>query len=106
MPIVSNLILRYTGELAYPQLSMESSSQLHLVPGTQGMKLRNSCFIILVAGHYLQDFVTVMNKTDSLRWDMKKVAYAVFVLGDLPSTEAETYRHHTTPAVVSTGVLP
>ena len=69
------------------------------------MNVPNVCFIPLVTGPYLQDLATVMQKIDSLGQDLQKIPYAVFLLGDLPSTgQAATYRHHMSPAVVSTQV--
>ena len=67
------------------------------------MNVPNVCFIPLVTGPYLHDLATVMQKIDSLGQDLQKIPYAVFLLGDLPSTgQAATHRHHMSPAVVST----
>ena len=100
------LLFRYNGELVYPQLSLTTVHQFKLVPGTRGMHLPNVCFIPLVAGPYLEDLPTVMQKIDSIGQDMQKIPYAVFLLGDLPSTgQAATYLdYHMSPAVVSTQV--
>ena len=98
--------LRYDGELVYPQVSLTTLSQKKLVPGTRGMNLPNVCFIPLVAGPYLEKLPNVMQKIDSIGQDMQKIPYAVFLLGDLPSTgQAATYLdYHMSPAVVSTQV--
>ena len=92
---------RYIGELPYPQVSLSTSSQLHMKLDTHGMNAPNTCFIPLVAGSLLHDLPTILRKVDSLGQEMQKIPYAIFLLGDHTSMEHDINRHHMSPAVVS-----
>ena len=92
---------RYSGELMYPQVSLSSSSLLHINLGTHGMNAPNTCFISLVAGPLFYDLQSIHRKVDDLGQEMQKIPYAIFLLDDHTSIEPDINRHHMSPAVVS-----
>ena len=97
------LHIRYTGRLPVPhtQISMTSSTPIHLDLGTRGMNSPTKSSIVLVAGSAVDDFQAVMNKIDSLAEDMLMIPYAVVVFVHNTSIVLNTTRHHTSPQVVS-----
>ena len=60
------------------------------------MQWPNVCFIPLVSGSYLANLTSTMRRIDSIGQDMKKI-----LIGDLPTTDPGTHRHHMSPSVVS-----
>ena len=93
--------IRFTGELPYPQLSLNSSSPFNLTLGTHGMNAPNTCWIVLVAGSALHDLHSVITMVDSLGQDMLKIPYAIFLLDDNTDMRLDSHRHAMSPAVVS-----
>ena len=67
--------------------------------GTLGMNRRNKCWVAVVAGSFLDDVQSVLDRVDSLSDEMQMVAYAVFLLGDTGNTGYN--RNHMSAPLVS-----
>ena len=91
----------FSGKLAYPQVSLNSTSALRLSLGTRGMKVRSKCSVVLVAGPALNDIHRTMWKIDYLGQDMMMILYAVVLLVHGEDIIPNTYRHLKSPPVVS-----
>ena len=63
------------------------------------MNRRNKCWVAVVAGSFLDDVQSVLDRVDSLSDEMQMVAYAVFLLGDTGNTRYN--RNHMSAPLVS-----
>ena len=95
-------LIRFYGDLLYPQLFLTSSSNLRIKLGTHGMNAPNTCSVVLVAGSQLVDLSEIMKQVDSLGQEMLKIPYAVVLLSDDATINLTTIRHDMSPAIVST----
>ena len=100
---ILSIIIRFTGELPYPQVSVTPDSQHRMNLAKHGMAAPSTCSVVLVAEHMLPGLQAVMDKVDTLGQDMQKIPYAVIILGD--RTVPFTTRHAMSPPIVSTDII-
>ena len=65
------------------------------------MNAPNRCWVVVVAGSYLDDVQSVLDRIDSLSDVMQMIPYAVFLLGDTVDAHTGYNRHHFSPPLVS-----
>ena len=91
--------------MPHTQISMTSSTPIHLDLGTRGMNSPTKSSIVLVAGTGLNDFQGVMDKIDALANDMLMIPYAIVIFVNDPKMVINTTRHAKSPPVVSITVI-
>ena len=76
----TNIFVRFSAELPFPQVYLTPSEAPSLVLTTRGMMAPNTCSVVLVAGEHLQNIQGVLDMVGTMSNSMLRIPYAMVLL--------------------------
>ena len=76
----TNIFVRFSAEIPFPQVYLTPSEAPSLVLTTHGMMTPNTCSVVLVAGEHLQNIPGVLDMVDTMSSTMLRIPYAMVLL--------------------------
>ena len=76
----TNIYVRFSAELLFPQVSVNPKEAPSLVLTTRGMAAPNTCSVVLVAGEHLQNIQGVLDMVGTMSNSMLRIPYAMVLL--------------------------